>query len=146
MHAKGFCKACYNRYRATGSPELKRRIYTCKIEGCNEEVVFRGCCEAHKDIAIDNRKYTNNRLVRMFNITIEDYEAMYDKQNGACAICGEPETREYNGNAIKLAVDHCHITGDARGLLCSKCNGGLGLFKDSIDLLTKAVNYLKQHE
>ncbi len=124
MHAKGFCKGCYQRYRNTGSPEYIRRVYT--------------------STEVDKRKQTNSHLVRTFNITIEDYETMLDKQNNVCAICGKGETREYNGTRIKLAVDHCHITGEVRGLLCSKCNLALGWFDDSSELLTKAINYLKE--
>lgn len=142
MHAKGLCKSCYGRYRATGSPELKRRVYICKIEGCNEPVVFRGCCEAHKDKAIDNRKVMNSHFLKKYNITIDEYENMHEQQNGVCAICGQPENRAYNGNAINLAVDHCHKTGKVRGLLCSRCNQALGNFQDSSKILAKALNYL----
>ena len=55
-------------------------------------------------------------------------------------ICKAPETLQ-NKN---LAVDHCHKTGKVRGLLCSKCNKGLGLFKDSKELLTTAIEYLEE--
>lgn len=141
-HAKGLCKVCYGRNRISGSPELKRRIYICKIKGCNKPVVFRGCCEAHKDIAIDNRKVANSHLVRNYGITIDDYEDMYNNQSGVCAICGQLETKKYNGNIVKLTVDHCHDTGKVRGLLCKRCNTALGGFNDSAKILTKALNYL----
>lgn len=55
-----------------------------------------------------------------------------------CAICGaEPSTRA-------LAIDHCHDSGKIRGLLCTRCNIGLGYFKDSIENLTKAIEYLEE--
>lgn len=71
-----------------------------------------------------------------FGITIEDYDKMFKKQKGLCAICGLPE------NKIRLSVDHCHDTGEVRGLLCGSCNRGLGLFRDNCELLKKAINYL----
>lgn len=145
MHAKGFCRTCYYRYLHTGSPELKRRVITCKIEGCSSLVVFRGYCEEHKHKAPNKRTEMHKYLVNKFGITIDDYERIYNKQGGVCAICGQPEIRRYNGNIIKLAVDHCHETGKVRGLLCSMCNLSLGGFNDSADLLKNAINYLDEH-
>jgi len=72
-----------------------------------------------------------------FKITLEDYQYMYDEQGGVCAICGTNEDKRM------LAVDHCHETGKVRGLLCTCCNTGLGKFRDSPDLLIKAVEYLE---
>ena len=66
------------------------------------------------------------------------YDALYLKQNGVCAICGQP-----NQNGKRLFVDHCHITGKIRGLLCSFCNSGIGYLKDSPVLLNRAIDYLK---
>jgi len=87
------------------------------------------------------------RLKKYYGMTADEYEEMYDKQKGICSICGYPETiQDKNGKARKLAVDHCHTTGKIRGLLCTNCNKGLGHFKDSIDILKKAVEYLKHHE
>jgi hypothetical protein len=77
-------------------------------------------------------------------LTVEEYNRMNFKQNGLCAICGKKETRTSRNNIIcNLAVDHCHITNIIRGLLCHNCNVGLGHFKDRIDLLEKAIVYLK---
>jgi hypothetical protein len=83
------------------------------------------------------RKYF---LAKKFNITEEEYEVLLEKQNGVCAICGNKEessTKQY------LAVDHCHQTGRIRGLLCNKCNVGVGALGDSIEGLEAALNYLK---
>jgi hypothetical protein len=72
------------------------------------------------------------------------YKKMHDEQNGKCAICFLPETSKSNNEKIKnLAIDHCHKTGVIRGLLCQKCNIGLGAFLDNPDLLKKAIIYLK---
>lgn len=69
------------------------------------------------------------------------------KQNGTCAICNQPEIVKNNqGQIISLAVDHCHVTGKTRGLLCFCCNVGLGVFKNNPNLLRKAAEYLELHQ
>jgi ubiquitin len=71
-----------------------------------------------------------------YGITLEDYETMYKKQSGKCAICGD--------NYPDLHVDHDHDTQEVRGLLCRTCNIGLGHFQDSPSLLERAVRYLEK--
>ncbi len=80
-----------------------------------------------------------------FGITIEDYNRMLDEQNGACAICGRPETSMHQGKIRDLAVDHCHATGRVRGLLCGNCNNGLGRFEDDPDRMLAAAIYVIEH-
>jgi hypothetical protein len=77
--------------------------------------------------------------LRNTGVTQEQYDGAYLKQKGVCAICSSECSRGY-----KLAADHCHTTGLFRGLLCSKCNTGIGLFKDDAVLVEKALNYLKE--
>jgi hypothetical protein len=69
-------------------------------------------------------------------ITAEDYDSRLAGQNGGCAICHTAPTTKL------LAIDHNHETGVIRGLLCSNCNTGLGLFKDNPTLLQAALTYL----
>lgn len=73
-----------------------------------------------------------------FGLEMDDYEKLLKKQRGRCAICRKPEIGK------RLAIDHCHKTNVVRGLLCSKCNRGLGHFDDNLKYLTKAVEYLKE--
>lgn len=80
----------------------------------------------------------NTSLKKKFGINYNQYQIMLQEQNNSCYICGEQEPAE---NKI-LSVDHCHATGRVRGLLCSNCNTALGKFKDNIQLLNKAVEYL----
>lgn len=82
-------------------------------------------------------------LKRCFGITLKDYEDMLEGQDSKCKICKKPETSIIKGKLIALAVDHCHDTGKVRGLLCSRCNQGLGNFKDNIETMTVAIQYLK---
>lgn len=96
---------------------------------------------------VKDLKEQDRSLQKRYGMTIDEYEEIHDKQNGICMICGKPEfVRDQNGRLRKLAVDHCHATGKIRGLLCTNCNKGLGHFKDSPKLLTKAINYLDQHK
>lgn len=79
-------------------------------------------------------------LKRKFNITIEDYDILFEKQNGCCGICNNPQEKF----EFRLAVDHDHETGEVRGLLCSRCNLGLAKFGDNIEGIMKVVKYLKK--
>jgi hypothetical protein len=80
--------------------------------------------------------------LKRFNLNLDDYQEMFLSQDGKCAICHSPETMVLNGKVKRLAIDHCHITGMVRGLLCSRCNSGLGYFNDNWVLLDNALEYL----
>lgn len=72
-------------------------------------------------------------LLRQYNLTPEELQALVEKQEAKCAICGRESS---------LVVDHDHKTGSVRGLLCSPCNIAIGLFGDNISYLHNAVAYL----
>lgn len=80
-----------------------------------------------------------------FGITIEDFRRMEAEQHGVCGICGKKETRKRRGSVARLSVDHHHKKGYIRGLLCTRCNTAIGLFKDDPDLLRKAIRYIEKH-
>jgi hypothetical protein len=75
---------------------------------------------------------------RKFGITIEEYDTLYLNQGGRCAICLDKPTDR------RLAVDHDHITGKIRGLLCKNCNLILGHAEDNCDILERAIKYLEE--
>lgn len=79
-------------------------------------------------------KYVKS-LERFYKMTKEDYEELLKKQKGLCAICK-------TNPGVRLSVDHDHKTGRVRGLLCRKCNLGIGFLKDSVDFLRNAIDYL----
>jgi len=81
---------------------------------------------------------TRAHLIKRHGITSEDYAKMLSDQNGCCEICGNP----YTDYKRSLHVDHDHLTGSIRGLLCVKCNAGIGHFCDNTILLEKAKVYL----
>lgn len=91
----------------------------------------------------DREKTREAAWLRRYGITRDDYNKMLSEQNGCCAICASTEVGR---NHTHFHVDHCHTTGQVRGLLCDLCNRGLGYFKDRYDMLEKASGYLKKFQ
>lgn len=136
-YAKGVCKKCYCRH-------FNRKTIKCKKCGKTTNKQRVGVCltcyERGRDL--DYRK--SRKLKENFGITQHDYMIVHESQNGCCAICGKQETtRHQSGTLRMLSVDHDHKTGKLRGLLCSKCNLGIGEFDDNPELLEAASNYLE---
>ncbi|GAB3912657.1 hypothetical protein GCM10029964_120830 [Kibdelosporangium lantanae] len=73
-----------------------------------------------------------------YGLTLTQIEELKARQGGVCAICGEVPER--------AVVDHCHKTGLVRGILCNACNRGMGMLRDSLDVLRSAVTYLATHQ
>lgn len=95
-----------------------------------------------KDYAKNNRQEINlNNLKYKTGLTKEAYRNLLAEQNNCCAIC-KITIDEHNKN---LCVDHSHETGLIRGLLCTRCNQGLGYFLDNTELLSQAINYLNNN-
>lgn len=90
--------------------------------------------------------YADQSLRKRYGVSLDWYNEMLSKQDDVCAICKQPETAAIRGKVISMPVDHCHKTGKARGLLCTKCNRGLGLFRDDKSILKNAIEYLTSHE
>jgi Recombination endonuclease VII len=81
-------------------------------------------------------------LRKAFGIDFAEFSQMKEAQGSVCKICGKAETDIIKGKLVELSVDHCHVSGKVRGLLCGSCNKGLGYFKDDTYLLEQAVQYL----
>jgi hypothetical protein len=86
---------------------------------------------------IKERRF-NNTMLRLYGITRAQYDNMLILQNGRCGICNDV----FNG---KICIDHCHRSGRVRGLLCDFCNRMLGQARDSEDILSNALEYVKIH-
>lgn len=149
------CSTCYSSFRA----RTKRRPAVLAFIPCNVcgFSVFRQygrkggtgvtlCPPCRKErerrahSAANYRYNEKNRQKRRaygrakrVGMTIEDVEVLELRQGGACAICGNKEN---------LHLDHCHESGQVRGLLCGRCNRGLGMFKDDPQRLAGAIAYL----
>jgi hypothetical protein len=78
------------------------------------------------------------RIKREYGLSKEEFDKMIHDQNNRCAICGNTSIR-------RLDVDHDHVTGKVRGLLCGRCNKGIGLFDDNKELFGKVILYLTEH-
>lgn len=90
---------------------------------------------------IDIKLSAKKRMLKYrYNLSIEDYVIMYNKQGCKCAIC----KRDYPlGGKKGLYVDHDHNTCKVRGLLCSSCNSAIGKLRESETILINAIAYLK---
>lgn len=84
----------------------------------------------------------NNKLLKAYGISLDDYNSLLVEQEGCCAIC----KRHHSLFMRKLSVDHDHKTGRVRGLLCKDCNTSLGQFNDDVDTLLSAVSYLNRNK
>lgn len=81
------------------------------------------------------------KLWSRYRMTPEDWELIWESQQGCCDIC----RRKLEKLGIGTCVDHDHKTGFVRGILCADCNHGLGAFKDNVDFLDHAATYLLTH-
>jgi hypothetical protein len=88
----------------------------------------------HRDISLRHR----------FGIDSNQYESMLKIQGGKCAICGADNPRRVNQKYFH--VDHNHVTGEIRGLLCHHCNAGIGFLDDDPERLEAATKYLREHD
>lgn len=97
--------------------------------------------------AADPERAKSIYLERHYGIDLAAYNAMYERQNGLCAICQHPEhvLDKRTNRPRMLAVDHDHVTNEIRALLCTNCNKGIGHFHDSVDLMRAAIAYLERH-
>lgn len=109
--------------------KISKDGYRTECKDCNKQLRKNWVTkEQRRDY---DRKYN-------YGLSKEEFDSMLESQNGVCAICSGPASkRDYH-------VDHDHKTGKVRGILCHYCNLGLGNFKDSEELLTKAIRYLKE--
>jgi hypothetical protein len=108
-----------------------------KIHRLDQPVTVAITPEQHK------LKAREDKLNTSYGISLREYDELWEKQKGVCAICERPETTKQHGRMARLAVDHDHKTGKVRGLLCRKCNNMLGCSGDRVDILLKGAAYLE---
>jgi hypothetical protein len=104
--------------------------------GRSDRTSLRSKC---KDCA--KQWHREHKLLTKYGLDRGDYDQMLAEQDGRCAICRALPKSSRNG---LLHVDHCHQTGEVRGLLCFSCNTGLGAFQDSEERLVIAAEYLRR--
>lgn len=87
----------------------------------------------------NTERHAGNNLRWKYGVAHGTYERLFELQGGKCAIC---ETTDPGARLDRFHLDHCHDTNVVRGLLCSRCNTGIGQLRHSVDLLLKAGDYL----
>lgn len=148
----------------------KKRCYTCKRDlplcefsynkSAHTKIKLQGSCkecsrskkrkhyQENREAELERRKQYHQQhqdeerarhRLRKYGITARQYATLLEAQGGRCRICGQQGTEPW-----QLCVDHNHVTGAVRGLLCAGCNSGLGYFKDSSNLMRLAIAYLKE--
>lgn len=100
---------------------------------------YRGLCRACREV-VKVRRRRDHWYRSEYGISLDDYEKMLKKQGGRCAIC---RTDSPGGPHNTFGVDHCHRTGQVRGLLCNTCNIILGSLGDNLEGIMRFVNYLR---
>jgi len=123
--------------------KLKTEFYKCAH---NKDGLYHECksCKSEYD-RLRNIKNPNNRkdlnLQNRYGITLKQKEQMIERQNGKCAIC-----KENLDKGKHTCVDHNHVTGEIREILCKSCNILIGHSKENIEVLKNAVQYLLTHQ
>lgn len=110
----------------------KRKLWDKEYRAKNKEVIAQRLKNYYGRSKEERRK--RNRELK-YGLSHNNFLDLLKAQNNRCAICG-------NTIGENADVDHCHETKKVRGLLCTKCNTGIGLFKDSVENLKKAIEYL----
>lgn len=135
------------------SAEERRAYNKAYREKNKERLVAYGVAYRSKNKEVCNarsRKYhaenrdsiRRQKALKKYGITKEQYDNLLRRQNYKCAVCA---TDSPDG-AGDWHIDHCHNTGAVRGLLCSKCNVGLGMFNDDPEALRLAASYIEKHK
>ncbi len=135
VQARGLCKNCYDKWLKEHNPNYLER----------QRINHKKWVELHRERMKQYKEnyrlkqdpiYNHVKKLRHYHMTVEDYDSLLKSQNGKCAICQKQPTKN------RLAIDHCHKTGEIRGLLCFRCNFGLSYFSEHPDILYNAYKYL----
>lgn len=126
IHCRGLCLRCYGkhsmrRFRANNPEKDRARKREWYLKNKVKAAFYR----------------RRSRILKKYNLSLEDVENMEKRQKSKCLICED---------RLPLKIDHDHETGLVRGLLCDLCNRGLGYFKDKPELLVKAAEYVMNNK
>lgn len=144
------CSVCHKEVDVKERYGTSRKCKPCFLKRCQEwrdknksktQAYSREWQRKHPECA------HKHKLKHRYSMSIEEYNNKLKRQKGVCAICGEPETKIYksSGRLHQLSVDHNHITGENRGLLCDSCNKAIGLFKENVEILKRAIEYMETY-
>jgi hypothetical protein len=142
--AHGLCGA-HNERRKSGldlTPPIRQyeRAGLCKVEGCGRPRQPRGSTSGHRSLCAMHR--VREVRMRAHGLTSESLDRLSQSQKGRCAVCGTKDPGYGRGT---LCIDHDHVTGQVRGLLCNTCNRAIGLLKDDPEVIAAAARYVQKH-
>lgn len=151
----------------------RKKYPKCSVHACHKSGRWDGLCGSHYGERLPFKEFSSvgpsptareqRKAIRLsfkarhpkyscikhrrkkFGLSPEAFEQMKAAQHNLCAICGHPEESYRNGVLKELAVDHDWKTGAIRALLCSRCNTGIGLFREDARLIEAALSYLNAH-
>ena len=126
-----------------------RKCKNCKKDKPIEEYHYRNDIQKYRKKCKECRRlhHYDYNLKRRYGISLKDKQSMFEAQGKCCSICGK-SGESHRG----FHVDHCHTQEKidkykcVRGVLCNECNAGLGMFKDNVHNMKKAVEYLEKFE
>jgi len=152
--ARDMCEPCYKQWwsennrdktRAAGIRYEKNNAEKCKqrrkIEYLQNRERKRMWHKMRNATPEGKRRTKDRHLQKRYGIGLSQYDELFAQQSGACAICGDRDG--FGGKGHNLRVDHDHTINQVRGLLCNRCNTGLGYLENST-WFNKAILYLKQ--
>lgn len=125
-------EGCFKKHTYKCSPcraEYQRQHYQQNKEKHNKKNKLR--YEANKQKVLEKQKFYT--IKKQYGLSEEEYKGLME--NASCAICNKDND---------LVIDHCHVSGSVRGVLCRQCNCALGLFQDNTDIINKAKEYLSK--
>lgn len=129
------CRAASLRARWATDPKMRERDREYQRQWIAENREYY--LERKREYSQKNWTHiVNRRRQRLYGMSNADYDAIFESQGGLCAICKTTED-------VRLHIDHDHITGSVRGLLCGKCNRALGMMQDSPEIAMAASVYLQ---
>lgn len=129
---------------------MPRKMVDCATPDCTNKtngVYCKACDIQRRKAPLSGQEYRRQwHTVKKYNLTLMDFEVLWQAFRGKCGICGIDMALPSNskGQALNVvAIDHNHVTGNIRGLLCNACNKGLGLFRDNVHNLQQAIKWLE---
>lgn len=140
VRSKELCGSCYDKLLKSANPDYRSRQIqnSSKWQKLNKEKRKEYNFKRRQREKNDPNKQLKNKtrwLKREYNITLEQYNLMFESQNRGCALCFRKPTK------IGLHVDHCHKTGIIRGLLCHQCNWYLGTIDADPTIIDRIIKY-----
>lgn len=145
-HHKIYMQEYYKREGNLGKRKQQRKAIYADLTPEERTAQAKKCKKpAPERLAITTKKYMLNHA---YGLSLEQYAKMKEEQGNKCSICSRElvERGKDKKVPVYLCVDHNHTTGKVRGLLCSNCNAGVGMFEEDKSRMTRAIEYLREHE